>query len=295
MIFPHCRNVDGLEAKAGLDTGLPSRRALKGLESIPRCIPLHGTLEDMYCTVCHHSVPISSHLVALSSGSVVKCSDCKESARARAASGKRERLIGELKPNIVLYNEEHPHCDTIGAVMELDLMGKRPDLLLVVGTTLKIPGTRKLVVEMEKVLSPVHSSDVSTPIRTIYLNTRDFPTPQGKWEDVFSVWVDGDVQVFTALLEEEEKKADYHSDGTDDIDGTKELAQRQLARGKGKRRSASSIRGQRIDFNQSDMKRLRVTEPERSPPEDLEKLSALMVSTFDPITGYVSRSVPYSM
>jgi NAD-dependent histone deacetylase SIR2 len=47
----------------------------------------------------------------------------------------------------VLYNEYNPDEDAIGNVSSADLKA-RPDAVLVVGTTLKVPGTRRLVREM---------------------------------------------------------------------------------------------------------------------------------------------------
>ncbi|EHK98611.1 putative NAD-dependent deacetylase hst4 [Glarea lozoyensis 74030] len=50
-------------------------------------------------------------------------------------------------PRMVLYNEFNPDGDAIGMVSEADLKTK-PDAVIVVGTTLKIPGTRRLAREM---------------------------------------------------------------------------------------------------------------------------------------------------
>ncbi|MCO5590254.1 hypothetical protein L7F22_044223 [Adiantum nelumboides] len=108
-----------------------------------------------------------------------------------------------------------------------------PDLLIVAGTSLKVPGTKRIVREFAKSCqardhreypsseedsdgeeskgvktrrsrskSPQTGSndnaedeedDINAPIRTILLNY-DFPLPHGQWEDVFDVWVQGDVQ-----------------------------------------------------------------------------------------------------
>lgn len=60
---------------------------------------------------------------------------------------KRRSGIGRLRPNVVLYEEEHPRGETIGAVAEQDLR-KGPDIILVVGTALKVPEARRLVREL---------------------------------------------------------------------------------------------------------------------------------------------------
>lgn len=125
-----------------------------------------------------------------------------------------------------------------------------PDLLIVAGTSLKVPGTKRIVREFAKACHAqdewlIYSSededesstaedgpgkkrskdtkatddkpkkgrgvngaadhdgedddeeheihDPSTPIRTILLNY-DFPNPAREWEDVFDVWIQGDLQ-----------------------------------------------------------------------------------------------------
>jgi len=60
--------------------------------------------------------------------------------------GKRHRGIGRLRPNVVLYGEENPNGDTIGKIAERDLR-TGPDMVIVVGTGLKVPGARRLVKE----------------------------------------------------------------------------------------------------------------------------------------------------
>ncbi|KAJ1021079.1 hypothetical protein NDA16_003865 [Ustilago loliicola] len=114
-----------------------------------------------------------------------------------------------------------------------------PDLLIVAGTSLKVPGTKRIVREFAKACHAqdewlIYSSesedesstaedgsnnkkrkprkkpedqgveededeeeheihDPATPIRTILLNY-DFPNPAREWEDVFDVWIQGDLQ-----------------------------------------------------------------------------------------------------
>jgi hypothetical protein len=48
---------------------------------------------------------------------------------------------------MVLYNEHNPNDEAIGAVVKADLIN-RPDALIVVGTSLKIPGAKRIVREM---------------------------------------------------------------------------------------------------------------------------------------------------
>lgn len=111
-----------------------------------------------------------------------------------------------------------------------------PDLLIVAGTSLKVPGTKRIVREFAKACHAqdewlIYDSeeegddssangdgpsekrsekpkkgedkdeedeeheihDPTCPIRTILLNY-DFPNPAREWEDVFDVWIQGDLQ-----------------------------------------------------------------------------------------------------
>jgi NAD+-dependent protein deacetylase SIR2 len=66
---------------------------------------------------------------------------------ARAAVKQRSHGVGRLRPRIVLYNEFNPEEEAIGAVTRADLRS-RPDAVIVVGTSLKIPGVRRITREM---------------------------------------------------------------------------------------------------------------------------------------------------
>mgnify|MGYP001578721742 FL=1 len=57
-----------------------------------------------------------------------------------------------MKPDVVLYGEAHKEGERVGEITRKDLLGARPDLLLVVGTSLKVPGTKLLVRELAKVI-----------------------------------------------------------------------------------------------------------------------------------------------
>lgn len=70
-----------------------------------------------------------------------------------------------------------------------------PDLLIVAGTSLKVPGTKRIVREFAKACRAKdgdHDSD-NAPIRAVYLNY-DFPTSTREWNGVFDMWIRGDVQ-----------------------------------------------------------------------------------------------------
>ncbi|THH19233.1 hypothetical protein EW146_g1883 [Bondarzewia mesenterica] len=238
-------NIDALEYKSGLSFGVPElddkrcrpkcKVKEKGNSSsspvsclpsppaeTPRCIPLHGTLQTMHCQVCIHTFPLEDHLPDLAAGTPPFCPECTALEETRQLVGKRSRGVGKLRPSVVLYNEEHKDGEEVGEVVRRDLMGhpkgrgrSGADLLLVVGTSLKIPGTKRIVREFSKA---VHSrpsgspnsistpvSDDDPPIKTVYLNL-DFPVPVREWEGVFDVWLQGDIQTFAEMVQDELRK-----------------------------------------------------------------------------------------
>ena len=142
-----------------------------------------------------------------------------------------------MRPSVVLYNEAHKDGEGVGDVVRKDLIGAKgrasgADLLLVVGTSLRVPGTKRMVREFAKAVkvrggvssSPNGKDDASTPStpgsssprrspaadeeplpKAVYLNL-DFPVPTREWEGVFDAWIQGDAQDFAALLRAEIEK-----------------------------------------------------------------------------------------
>ncbi|KAK7690578.1 hypothetical protein QCA50_005676 [Cerrena zonata] len=238
-------NLDLTSDTPPLNIPSTSRLPTPPLET-PRCIPLHGTLQSMHCQLCLHSFPLLPYLSSLASGYPPHCPECTAVEKTRQLVGKRSRGIGKLRPSVVLYNEMHKDGEEVGEVVRKDLVGlgskgkgktrAGADLLLVVGTSLRVPGTKRIVREFSKAVrsrdNPTNtgasgsessgsasksstglitptpsprrtpSMDDESPIRTIYLNL-DFPVPTREWEGVFDIWVGGDAQSFARLVEQE--------------------------------------------------------------------------------------------
>ncbi|KAK2073003.1 hypothetical protein P8C59_007317 [Phyllachora maydis] len=140
----YSQNVDCIETKmAPLATTVP----LNSKGPWPKTIQLHGGLENMVCTKCQVLKPFVASL--FEGPEPPLCQDCKEVDEVRTQhAGKRSHGIGRLRPRIVLYNEFNtPDQDAIGRVCKADLQ-RVPDAVIVVGTSLKVPGARRLVKEM---------------------------------------------------------------------------------------------------------------------------------------------------
>ncbi|KAJ3781661.1 DHS-like NAD/FAD-binding domain-containing protein [Lentinula aff. detonsa] len=235
----YTQNIDAIESKSGLSFGIPEFKDKRSkprnttflevgdpgpstaANRTPRCIPLHGTLQRVHCQICTHSFPLSDYLPSLAAGVPPECPECTSLERTRQLVGKRARGIGKLRPSVVLYNEAHKDGEGVGEVVQKDLIGSKgrsgADLLLVVGTSLRVPGTKRMVREFSKAVhSRGSSSKESTPgsdeqvpqqqlqqpFKTVYMNL-DFPVPTREWEGVFDAWVQGDAQAFAQMLQEE--------------------------------------------------------------------------------------------
>ena len=175
----YTQNVDGIDvALPSLETSVP----LSSKGPWPRTIQLHGGLEKMVCSKCSH---LSDFEPLLFDGPEPPlCGVCVETDKVRTDhAGKRSHGIGKLRPRIVLYNEHNPDEEAIGAVVGSDLRA-RPDAIIVVGTSMKIPGVRRIVREMCGVVRSRRDG------LAIWVN-RD-PPPLGKeFEDCWDLVVKG--------------------------------------------------------------------------------------------------------
>ncbi|KIM33175.1 hypothetical protein M408DRAFT_325981 [Serendipita vermifera MAFF 305830] len=204
------------------------------IDDTPRCVPLHGTLKSLHCITCGATASLSELASTFEDGSAPACQQCSEFEHTRQLVGKRLRGVGVMRPSIVLYNEDHREGERVGDIVKRDLTGGKtkrapPDLLLVAGTSLRVPGTKRIVKEFSKAArSGVSSSsggggggesrsstpspqtlggDDERPIRTIYLNL-DFPMPAREWESTFDMWVQGDIQEFVQRVQVAMKQED---------------------------------------------------------------------------------------
>ncbi|KAI9230500.1 MAG: DHS-like NAD/FAD-binding domain-containing protein, partial [Piptocephalis tieghemiana] len=145
-------------------------------------IQLHGTLSKARCTRCAMTRRCTAiELDAWAAGEAPECPYCLDVAAARALANKRTLAIGDLRPDIVLYNEDHPGGAKIAEAIQKDLR-KRPDLLLVIGTSLKVHGARQLVKDAAKA---VHKAGGIS----IYVSVT--PLSWTEWGSVFDYWIGG--------------------------------------------------------------------------------------------------------
>ncbi|KAG0635350.1 DHS-like NAD/FAD-binding domain-containing protein, partial [Tuber brumale] len=188
----YTQNIDGLEAREGMTTNLAlgkgkRKRPSKGCQ----VVQLHGDLNLLRCMQCQALCKYDQVKVeTLRDGEAPDCPDCVGMDKTRRQSGKRGMRIGSLRPNIVLYGEEHPLAEKIGTLTAADLRSN-PDYMIILGTSLKVHGLRTIVKAMARA---VHARKG----KVIYVNktAASFST----WKDVIDFHVEMDCDKFVKLL-----------------------------------------------------------------------------------------------
>lgn len=177
----YSQNIDGIDTSLEpLTTSVPLRKDAEG--KWPRTVQLHGGLDKMVCIKCHELSDFDADL--FSGPDAPPCPRCEEINDIRTNhEGKRSHGIGRLRPRMVLYNEHNPDDVAIGKVTQEDLR-KRPDAVIVAGTTLKVPGVKRIVREMCGVVKDRRGGV------TIWINN-DPPPISKDLEDCFDIIVQG--------------------------------------------------------------------------------------------------------
>ena len=243
----YTQNIDGLEGREGLATDLSlgkggpvskKKRKRSSLAGVPgeiglgdgeghgdiltapkrgcQVVQLHGELDTLRCMHCQGTCRYDDEKVAaLMEGRAPDCPSCLTKDYERRKAGKRGTRVGGLRPNIVLYGEEHPQGDTIGTITRADLTS-RPDMMIIFGTSLKVHGLKRLVKEFaasihsrakkspgEGILGEgdeggVCGKRVQQPPRVVYVNNQ--PAANSVWKDVIDAWVDMDCDEFVTEM-----------------------------------------------------------------------------------------------
>ncbi|CAO3616548.1 unnamed protein product [Mucor fragilis] len=153
-------------------------------------IQLHGTMKQVRCTLCSTTYDFTDDYESqFRAGDAPTCPQCEDMDAERTRLGKRQLAMGTLRPAIVLYNEEHPHGESIGQLQVNDLK-KKPDLMIVMGTSLKIPALKKFIKQAARI---IHSK----PGGCVVFVNRTSPTKE--WEKVFDYEVLGDSDEWVEL------------------------------------------------------------------------------------------------
>jgi NAD-dependent SIR2 family protein deacetylase len=196
------------------------------------CVYLHGSLESLRCFQCSRTSEWEGGEMenATLSGRQPDCPHCAGATAAREERGKRALGVGKLRPDIVLYGEEHPQDHLIAPIVEHDI-GLGPDMLIIMGTSLRVYGLSKLVKQFSKA---VHSKGG----KVIFVNYTK--PPESVWADVIDYWVEWDCDAWVENLKER-KPAIWDPSIKNPIDDSSDSASGKLKR----QNSSSSVKMRR--------------------------------------------------
>lgn len=191
LVRNYSQNIDLLEEREGLCTDLSQGTGSKtrfsrrpgggsgsgGCESVG----LHGSLEWLRCSICNtkSNWDDEGRITATLAGSAPDCPTCQTYSNKRTGNGRRKLAIGRLRPDIVLYGEEHPNANLIAPLVTHDL-ALGPDVLLIMGTSLRVHGLKIMVREFAKA---VHSRGG----KVVFVNQTK--PSESTWGDVIDFWV----------------------------------------------------------------------------------------------------------
>lgn len=196
----YTQNIDGLERNVQLNTGVRSdqfetaKTFLQSWKALD-VVQLHGDLHHLSCTHCFHTTTWTSdhkHLLAL--GENPECENCHSKYQERLYLGKRlTGNIGILRPAIVLYGENHPQAEILAQGLNCDVRA-RPDMLIIMGTSLRVDGVKKLV---KSLASAVHEKGG----KVIFVNKT--PLAKTTWDNIIDYEVLCDCDDFVTQLKYE--------------------------------------------------------------------------------------------
>jgi NAD-dependent SIR2 family protein deacetylase len=198
----YTQNIDGLEARDGLcmdlsrgrgnrrrfmkkhfEAPLPQQTLNTDFDGGCEVVPLHGDLDKLRCTLCHETCEWSDESTEdFLEGRAPECRKCCSKSNQRQAIGKRGLAVGSLRPNIVLYGEEHPSNTLLASLVPFDVLSE-PEVLIIMGTSLKVFGLQKVVRDFAKA---VHATKNGKG-RVIFVN-RTRPA-ESAWEGIIDDYV----------------------------------------------------------------------------------------------------------
>lgn len=157
-------------------------------------VQLHGDLRVLRCTLCQQTCEWEDrHNTRLLAGKAPTCQLCAAANQDRQDRGKRGTKIGTLRPNVVLYGEEHPLGDAVGKITASDLT-MSPDVLLILGTSLHVHGLKMMVREFAKA---VHAK-AGGKGKVVFINLTK--PSDSVWKGVLDYWVSMDCDAWVESM-----------------------------------------------------------------------------------------------
>lgn len=166
LIRCYTQNIDGLERQLGMRTEFDQLKDWTHLD----VVQLHGDLNTLKCNRCltkyqWNEIYVNQKGAEEDAGLLIACPNCMEKYEKRHEAGKRccSSSIGIIRPNIVLYGEEHPFGDVLARGLEKD-MNRNPKLFLIFGTSLRVSGVKSLV---RRLCRRIHQKNIDGRIAII--------------------------------------------------------------------------------------------------------------------------------
>ncbi|KAJ7161360.1 DHS-like NAD/FAD-binding domain-containing protein [Mycena crocata] len=282
LLRSYTQNIDGFEARAGL-LGSASHEAKscgKGKSKIRtkdvRNVQLHGDIHRVRCRSCSAEYPCTpEHISMFNEGVAPDCPECFERAEARIARSARTIKVGSLRPAIVLYDEPHPLGDDIGIIQSADV-ARKPDMLIIMGTSLKVHGLKKLVKDFAKT---VHGSAPASPSKAkkwqgkvVFINRTP---PAAEWAGIIDYHVIGETDAWCDKVVEDWKRmrpSDWEvqqtlvaGDGDVSMNGNFKVV------------ASTKIKGMRHFFQASTLRAQQLQDAKKKPRKDEENVPPLPV------------------
>ncbi|KAI1373334.1 DHS-like NAD/FAD-binding domain-containing protein [Hypoxylon crocopeplum] len=175
-------------------SGRSSTRSVLAQGRGVECVFLHGSLHALRCFVCGKLCDWDEdgRESCTMLGEQPECPHCAGATAARQEKGKRALGVGKLRPDIVLYGEEHPQSDLISPIVQHDLCAG-PDLLLILGTSLRVHGLKVMVKEFAKA---VHNKGG----KVVFINLTK--PSESAWGDMIDFWIEWDCDAWVDDLKE---------------------------------------------------------------------------------------------
>lgn len=215
-------------------------------------VQLHGDLNSLACTRCFHIFEWSrSWARTFRKGELPGCPNCEAAKLKRTREGKR--LIenkGILRPNIVLYGENHPSGDLISKGLHFDISKGKPDLFIIMGTSLKVDGVKKLVKQVSK---QVHERG------GLVLLINKTTVGDSSWHGVIDYQIQEDCDKWVEYLEDE--IPDLFK------------SQRQVERERTLKREASELRKKKTEEIKKHNEAKKIHTPPTTPVRDIDIIS----------------------
>ncbi|KAH9858047.1 DHS-like NAD/FAD-binding domain-containing protein [Lenzites betulinus] len=222
LLRSYTQNIDGLEERAGLigtssqEVKMHGKSKSKIRAKDVRNVQLHGDIHRVRCALCSADFPSGQEYVEnFLTGTPPDCPDCLARSSARVARSARALKVGKLRPAIVLYDEPHPLGDDIGSIHSADI-ARKPDMLIIMGTSLKVHGLKKLVKDFARAVhesAPTPSGSATSPLKknaksfagkVIFVNKT---APGSEWNGIIDYHVMGETDRWVERVIEDWKKA----------------------------------------------------------------------------------------